>query len=91
MLSNNPKYLEMAKRPITGIRDLYLMKQAQGIATPGDNLFRITCDYATGVAGVLRTLYRFAHLEHADFVLDEVAPAASKREAVQSAVYSVSN
>ncbi len=88
LLSNDPKYFEMAKRPITGIRDVYLMKQAQGMATPGDNLFRITCDYATGVGGVMRTLHRFAHLEQADFVLDEVA---AKREEVQSAWYSVSN
>jgi lantibiotic modifying enzyme len=91
LLSRNPKYLEMAKRPITGLRDVYLMKQTQGMATPGDNLFRITCDYATGVAGVMRTLHRFAHLEQSDFVLDEVVPAAAKNEEVQSAAYSVSN
>ena len=91
LLSNDPKFLEMAKRPITGIRDIYLMKQKHGLATPGDNLFRITCDYATGVAGVMRTLHRFAHLEQADFVLDEIASVASKREEVQSVHYAVSN
>jgi class III lanthionine synthetase len=88
LLSNNPQYLEMAKRPLTGIRDVYLMKQAQGAATPGDNLFRITCDYATGVAGVMRALHRFAHLEHADFVFDDVVAAGLRREEVQAAVSS---
>jgi hypothetical protein len=72
LFSKDVKYLEMAKRPLTGIRDLYLIKQPIGIATPGDNLFRISCDYATGVAGVMRTLHRFTHHEQADFVLDEI-------------------
>lgn len=73
--SDDDEYLEMAKRPLAGIRDLYLIKQPQGLATPGDNLFRISCDYATGVAGVMRTLHRYARRGAADFVLDEIAPA----------------
>jgi len=72
LFSKDVKYLEMAKRSLTGIRDLYLIKQAKGLATPGDNLFRISCDYATGVAGVMRTLHRFTHHEKADFLLDEL-------------------
>jgi serine/threonine protein kinase len=75
--SNNVKFLEMAKRPISGIRDIYLIKQSSGSATPGDGLFRISCDYATGVAGVLRALHRYTHFDEADFVLDEVVSAAS--------------
>ena len=75
MYSQNDEYLEMAKRPLTGIRDLYLMKQPVGSATPGDSLFRVSCDYATGVAGVLRSLHRFIHHDESDFTLDEVAPA----------------
>ena len=39
--------------------------------TPGDGLFRSLCDYTTGLAGVMRALHRFAHLEESDFVLDE--------------------
>lgn len=72
LISDDSRFLKMAKRPITGIRDLFLIKQSNGWATPGDNLFRISCDYATGVAGVMRTLHRFTHLEEADFVLDEL-------------------
>jgi hypothetical protein len=70
----------MAKRPIAGLQDIYLIKRAQGLATPGDGLFRISCDYGTGSAGVMRALHRHAHLEDADFVLDEVATAASERD-----------
>ena len=80
VFSDDVKYLEMAKRPITGIRDLYLIEQAEGWATPGDNLFRVSCDYATGVAGVLRALHRFTHQDEADFTLDEMVPAATVRE-----------
>ena len=85
LFSNDEKYLEMAKRPIAGIRDIYLIKQPQGSATPGDGLFRISCDYATGVAGVLRAFHRHTHLDDADFVLDEVAPASADRDEVHAA------
>jgi len=89
LLSNDVKYLEMAKRPITGIRDIYLIKQPSGLATPGDNLFRVSCDYATGVAGVMRALQRYAHLDEADFVLDEVVSGAADRDEVDSMQVSV--
>lgn len=77
LFSNNAKFLEMAKRPLSGIRNIYLMKQSGGLATPGDNLFRISCDYATGVAGVMRALRRFTHLDEADFTLDEVISSSA--------------
>jgi hypothetical protein len=89
LFSNNEKYIEMAKRPITGIRDLYLMEHPTGLAVPGDNLFRISCDYATGIAGVLRALHRFTHLEQADFVLDEVAPTAAEQVEGETAQFSM--
>jgi len=70
VFSGDAKFLKMAERPISGIHDVYLMSQAHGAATPGEGLFRISCDYATGVAGVMRTLHRFTRADHADFVLD---------------------
>ena len=76
VLSGDQRFLEMARRPVSGIRDLYLIEHPDGLATPGDGLFRIVCDYATGSAGILRTLYRFSHPEEADFMLDEVALVA---------------
>jgi serine/threonine protein kinase len=72
LVSKDRRFLDMAKRPIAGIRDLYLIKQPCGAATTGDGLFRVSCDYATGVAGVMAALHRFAHHSEADFVLDEV-------------------
>jgi len=76
LFSNEAKFLDMAKRPLSGLQDLYLLRRSERAATPGDGLFRISCDYATGVAGVLRALHRHAHLDHADFVLDEITAAA---------------
>lgn len=80
LFSDDVKYLEMAKRPITGIRDLYLLERPEGLATPGDNLFRVSCDYATGVAGVLRALHRFTHQDEADFTLDEIVSGVSEQD-----------
>ncbi|HET9364991.1 MAG TPA: class III lanthionine synthetase LanKC [Candidatus Angelobacter sp.] len=84
LFSNNAKYLEMAKRPIAGLRDMYLLKRPIGLATPGDGLFRISCDYATGTAGVLRTLYRYSHHDMADFMLDELNAESSISEYLRS-------
>jgi len=81
LFSGETRFMDMAKRPIRGIRDLYLLKYPQGWATPGDNMFRISCDYGTGTAGILRTLHRFTHLDAADFVLDEIVTDASQRDA----------
>ncbi len=59
VFTGNTKYLEMAQRPVSGLVDLYIHQQSSGLALPGDSLFRISCDYATGIAGVLYTLNRF--------------------------------
>lgn len=81
VFSGEERFLEMAKRPLAGLRDIYLIEHPSGLATPGDSLFRVSCDYATGVAGILRTFYRIGHLDGADFFLDEVAPVAGRRVA----------
>jgi serine/threonine protein kinase len=79
LFSKQVKFLDMARRPVAGIRDLYLVKESKGSATPGDGLLRISCDYATGIAGVLRALHRFTHLDEADFVLDELSTASLQK------------
>lgn len=86
IFSNDEKFLEMAKRPITALRDMYLIKGPHGSATAGDGLFRISCDYATGVAGILRTLHRYTNHGDADFVLDEVVSVSSDRATTYQAV-----
>lgn len=73
LATNEEKYLHMCERPITGIQQLYLLKTPKGYATPGDSLFRVSCDYATGVAGVMRALHRYVTKDQADFTLDEVS------------------
>lgn len=70
--SKDIKYLKMACKPLQGIKELYLIKTPYGYATPGDSLFRISCDYATGVAGVMRTLHRYLTKDSADFTLDDL-------------------
>jgi hypothetical protein len=78
---DDEKYWLMMRRPLAGIRDIYLLKYDEGWATPGDGLFRVSCDYATGVAGVLRAFDRASRLDTADFSLDEIGRAAVPRNA----------
>lgn len=72
LYSQDKKYLEMAERPLQGIADLYLFKSGDGYAAPGENMFRISCDYATGLAGIMKTLHRRANLQPDEFCLDEL-------------------
>jgi len=57
--SQDRKYLEMAERPLRGLFDLYLFKAKEGLAAPGDGLFRISCDYGTGLSGIMLALTRY--------------------------------
>lgn len=70
--SGNQKYLDMAQRPYEGLSDLYIFGDAATAAVPGENLFRISCDYATGIAGVVCALHRLTTLALDDFCLDEL-------------------
>jgi hypothetical protein len=83
---DDEKYYRMMKRPLAGIRDLYLLKYDEGWATPGDGLFRVSCDYATGVAGVLRAMDRASRMGVADFSLDEIGRAAVHHDAPRCAL-----
>lgn len=76
MISHDPEFVEMSKRPLAGIRDLYTIDSPDGAALPGDGLFRITCDYATGVAGTMRAIHRLVHLDESDFSLDKAFQSA---------------
>jgi hypothetical protein len=74
--SRDRKFLDMSKRPLAGIRDLYVIDYPEGAALPGDGLFRITCDYATGIAGTMRAIHRLVHLDESDFTLDQASQTA---------------
>lgn len=70
--TGDEKYLSWAERPLRGIYDLYLFRSKKGYAIPGENLFRVTCDYATGIAGFIITLQRRIDLAPDRYCLDEV-------------------
>lgn len=55
-----------------GIYDLYLFRSKKAYAIPGENLFRVTCDYASGIAGLIITLQRRIDLAPDRYCLDEV-------------------
>ena len=64
------RYRDAARRAVGGILT-YRVERAAGIALPGDYSGRISCDYATGSAGVLRVIDRLLRGGPADFFLDE--------------------
>jgi hypothetical protein len=74
ILTGNSRYLEMAKKPISGLDQIYLIRESGGIFVPGDGLLRVSCDYGTGVAGVMRSLFRYRWSDKADFFLDPPKP-----------------
>lgn len=84
--SRNPKFLDMSRRPLAGIRDLYVIDYPEGAALPGDGLFRITCDYATGIAGTMRAIHRLTNLDESDFTLDDASRTASLASATMLAL-----
>ncbi len=63
---------DLAYLPLSGIMSLFPIDVDGKLAFPGEGLFRVSCDYATGVAGIMRTFYRLMYRDRADFMLDEV-------------------
>ena len=61
LYSNDQRFRKMATLPLQGLHDIYLFRTEDGLAAPGENLFRVSCDYATGLAGIMYTLYRREH------------------------------
>ncbi|MGH8423005.1 MAG: hypothetical protein ACRER3_11730, partial [Pseudomonas fluorescens] len=76
--SGDAKYLDMAKRPYEGLTDLYVFHDGDAAAIPGENLFRISCDYATGMAGAIRALHRLSSPCPDDFCLDVLDASSLK-------------
>lgn len=77
--SGNPRYLEMAQRAYQGLTDLYVFGDDDMAAVPGENLFRISCDYATGMAGIIRAIQRLSAPDGDDFCLDVLDGPLLKR------------
>lgn len=68
-------YLGQAHRLAGGIEP-FLVKRPGGLAVPGQELLRLSCDLATGNAGVAGFFDRLWRGGPASFMLDEYLPAA---------------
>jgi len=67
-------YRAGALRVAQGIEP-FLIQRDEGLAVPGTELLRISCDLATGGVGVASFFDRLQHGEPAAFMLDEHLPA----------------
>jgi serine/threonine protein kinase len=71
-------YLGQAHRIAAGIEP-FLVRRPGGLVVPGTELLRLSCDLATGNAGVAAFLDRLWHGGPASFMLDEHLPATTDR------------
>lgn len=71
-----------ARSVASGIMLFVLDKGAEGVAFPGADLWKISCDYATGSAGIALFLHRMLTRRSADFMLDDLICrfSASRRQ-----------
>ena len=67
--TGDAKYLRAARRTAAGLT-VFRVEEADGLAYPGDGLARLSCDLATGSAGIMLFLDRLARPRLADFMLD---------------------
>ncbi|MDK8180403.1 class III lanthionine synthetase LanKC [Paenibacillus sp. UMB4589-SE434] len=79
--TNDEYYLEAAHRAASGVM-LYRLERPNGITFPGEQLMKVSTDYATGSAGVALFLHRLAHseqkLSNFNFTLDYLLEPDSK-------------
>ena len=68
--TGNPLYLESAHKVADGI--MLFRVQREGAAFPGDLLFRLSCDYGTGSAGIALFLARLQYGGQNQFMLDSL-------------------
>lgn len=67
----NESHKHCARKAAAGVL-LFKLSRETGIAFPGEQLMRISCDYATGSAGIMLFLHRLMHLGQPSFLLDEL-------------------
>jgi hypothetical protein len=79
-----PVYREAAHGIARGIEP-FLVRRPGGLAVPGAELLRLSCDLATGNAGVGAFFDRLWRGGPASFMLDEHMPAAARERAVEVA------
>lgn len=70
-VTNQENHLEAAYRIAAGV-SLFIIEKEEGVAFPGDELKRISCDFGTGSAGIGLFLHRLVHRGESHFKLDEL-------------------
>jgi tRNA A-37 threonylcarbamoyl transferase component Bud32 len=74
--TGRPRFLDAARLAFEGL-ELHALARETGTAFAGDFQSKISCDYATGSAGVAIFLDRLANGRGAELMLDELLPASS--------------
>ncbi|SEO32444.1 Serine/threonine protein kinase [Luteibacter sp. UNC138MFCol5.1] len=74
-----------AARQVAGGIEPFLVRRAQGLAVPGTELLRLSCDLATGNAGVAAFFDRLRRGASASFMLDEHLPMVHVHRQVHAA------
>lgn len=83
-IRNEPAYRTNAMRVLAGVK-LFQLERPNGIAYPGDTLSRISCDFATGSAGVALFFDRLVRNTKPAFMLDELLPSLVSAESCAEA------
>lgn len=71
LFTGEGRFLDGARRAAAGLT-LFQVRQEEGLAYPGNGLGRLSCDLATGSAGVALFQDRLLRPRPADFFVDEV-------------------
>ncbi len=71
---------EDAATVASGVNLFAIDKGAAGIAYPGAELWKISCDYLSGSAGIMLFLHRLKHGGKAHFMCDELLPGLPQQE-----------
>jgi len=77
-------YYRRAARLAESLR-IFAIEKPEGVAFPGDRLVRISCDYATGAAGIVHFLHRLLEGSDAAFTLDALLARPAVGEAPSGA------
>jgi hypothetical protein len=69
--------LHAARNVASGVMLFHLDRESEGIAFPGADLWKVSCDYSAGSAGIALFLDRLLTGRPADFLLDELFESAA--------------
>lgn len=73
LLDGQGAHANVLSKIVSGL-SLFQLNRPEGTAFPGEGLFRISCDFGTGAAGVAAFLHRLATNGRPFFMLDDLLP-----------------